>query len=102
MVSGHLEQMGANGVEAVVAGQSSIGVERFEQLESGRRAVHHGRGDGVIERHHGIVGHALEQAIQRQDLRPVGILGSRRFVVDGRDRGLQLIRANRTLWRGSR
>ena len=59
--------------------------------------MHHGRGDGVIERHHRIVRHALEQAIQRQDLRPVGILGARRFVVDGRDRGLQLIRADRTL-----
>jgi hypothetical protein len=62
--------------------------------------VHHGSGDGVIERHHRIVGHPLEQAIQGEDLRPVGILGARRLVVDGRNRGLQLIRANRTSGKG--
>ena len=94
-IPGHLEQMRAHRVEAMMPGQSSVGVERSEQLEPGRRAVHHRRGDGVVERHHRIVGHALEQAIQRQDLRPVGVLGARRFVVHGRDRGLQLIRADR-------
>jgi hypothetical protein len=29
MISGHLEQMGANGVEAIVASQSFIGVQGF-------------------------------------------------------------------------
>jgi len=33
MVSGHLQQMGTNGVEAMMAGQPSIGVERIEQIE---------------------------------------------------------------------
>ena len=88
MVSGHFQQMGTNGVEAMMAGQSSIGVERIQQLESRGRAVHHGRGDGVIEHHHGIVGHAFQELVQRQDLRPVGILGSGRFVMDGGDGGL--------------
>ncbi len=92
----HLEQMGPHREEAVVPGQSPVGVQGVELLEAGRRTVDHRRGDGAIERHHRIVGHALEQAIQRQNLRPVGVLGSRRFVVNGRDRGLQLIRANRT------
>ena len=100
MVSGQFQQMGANGVQAMMAGQPSIGVERIQQLESRGRAVHHGRGDGVIEHHHGIVGHAFQQVIQRQDLRPVGILGAGRFVVNGGDGGLQLVRANRALRQG--
>ena len=51
--------------------------------------------DRVIQHHHGIVGHALEQIVQRENLRPIGILGSRRFIVNRGDRGLQLIRADR-------
>ena len=59
--------------------------------------MHHGRGDGVIELHHGVIGHAFKQLIQRQDLRPVGILGSGRLVVNGGDGGLELVRANSSL-----
>jgi hypothetical protein len=59
MVSRQLQQMGANGVEAMMAGESSIGVERIQQIEPSGRAVRHGCGDGVIEHHHGIVGHAF-------------------------------------------
>ncbi|MGI8742895.1 MAG: hypothetical protein ACR2NN_10060 [Bryobacteraceae bacterium] len=47
-VSGHLEQMGTNGVEAKMAGQSSIGIERMKQPEACRQAVHHGRGNGGL------------------------------------------------------
>jgi hypothetical protein len=50
--------------------------------------MHHGDGDGVIEHHHRIVGHTFKQLIERQDLRPIGILGSRRFVMNGGDGGL--------------
>jgi hypothetical protein len=38
--------------------------------------VHHGGGDGVIERHHRIVRHAFQQAIERQDLTSTGFVGS--------------------------
>ena len=44
-------------------------------VEAGGRAVHHRRGDRVVERHHRVVGHPLEQAVEREDLRPVGVLG---------------------------
>jgi hypothetical protein len=49
-VAGHFQQMGTNGVEAVMAGNSCVGVERFQQLEPFGWAVHHGCGDGVILR----------------------------------------------------
>jgi len=32
MVAGHLQQVGADGIEAVVSSQSSIGIEGLEQL----------------------------------------------------------------------
>jgi hypothetical protein len=62
--------------------------------------VHHGRGDCVIEDHHGIVGHASEQFVQRQNLRPVGILGPTSFVMNRGYGGLQLIGTDRSLREG--
>lgn len=88
MISGHFQQMGANGVKTVMAGEASIGIERIEQIETRGRAVHHGRGNGVIEHHHGIVRHAFQEIIERQDLRPIGIRGSGGFVMNGGDGGL--------------
>jgi hypothetical protein len=61
MVSGQFQQMGANGIETMMAGQPSIGVERIQQLDSRVRAVDHGGGDCMIEHHHGIVRHAFQQ-----------------------------------------
>ena len=52
MVAGHLQQVGADGVEPVVAGHALVGVERAEQVEPGPRAVHHRDRDGVVERDH--------------------------------------------------
>jgi hypothetical protein len=40
--------MGTNCIEPMMAGKSSIGVERIQQLESRGRAVHHGRGRFVM------------------------------------------------------
>ena len=57
--------------------------------------MHHRDGDRVVERHHRVVRHPLEQAVERQDLRPVRVLGARRLVVHGGNRRLQLIRADR-------
>ena len=78
-----------------MAGQPAIGIQAFQQPESRARAMHHRGGDRVIEHHHRIVGHALQQFIKRQDLRPIGILGARRFIVNGGDGGLQLVGADR-------
>ncbi len=59
--------MGTNRVEVMMAGKSCIRVERPKQLESFGWAMHHGCGDGVIEHHHGIVGQAFKELIQRKD-----------------------------------
>ena len=80
--------MGTNRVEAMMAGNSCIGVERSKQLKSLGWAVHHCGSDGVIEHHHGIVGHAFKKLIQRQDLRLVSVLGSGCFVMNSGDGGL--------------
>ncbi len=88
MVSGQFQKMGANRIQSIVTCQPSIGVESVQQLESRGWAVHHRRRDGAIERHHGILGHALKQVIQRQDLGPVGILRPVRFIMNGGDGSL--------------
>ena len=93
----HLIQMPADGVEAIVAGHPRIIVERLHELESRGWTMHHRRRNRSAERDHRIVGHPLEQAIQREDLGPVRVLDPRRLVVNRRDRRLQLIRADRPL-----
>jgi hypothetical protein len=56
--------------------------------------VHHGRGDGAVERHHRVLGDAFQELAQAEDLRPVGFLGAFRAVVLGGDRRLQLVLAD--------
>ena len=94
-IAGHLEQVGAHRTEAMVRGKARVGLERREQLQACRRPMHHRRGDGAIERHHRVVRHLLEQPVERQDLRPVGVADVGGFVMDRGDRGLQLIGADR-------
>ena len=91
-VASHLEQMGTDGVEPVMARQRSV--ERLEQLQAGGRAVGHGRRDSPVERHHRVAGHPFKQAVQGEDLRPVGVLDALRTVVGGRDEGLHLVLAD--------
>ena len=86
-----LEQMRADGVEPVMAGDAVVLVERVEKLESGGWAVHHGGSDGMVEQDHGVVGHPPEQIVEREDLRPVGVFGARCFIVDRRDGSLQCV-----------
>lgn len=85
MVSGHLQQMGTNRIQAVIARQAVIGLDRFEQFEAGGWTVYHSRANGVIEHHHGIRGHALQQIVRRQDLRAISLLHSGRFIMNGGD-----------------
>ena len=53
-----------------------------------RAAEHRG---GVLA--HGVVGEGDEIVVLGEDLRPVGLLGARRVVVQGGDRGLDLVAA---------
>ena len=56
--------------------------------------------DDPVERDHRPGRHAASSVVEGEDLRPVGVLGARRLVVDGGDRGLHLVRADRA--RGQR
>ena len=66
-----------------MASQSSVLVEYRQQFESLRRALDHRCRDGMVEHHHGIVRHVLQEFIERQDLRPVRVLSPGRFGVNG-------------------
>ena len=44
--------------------------------EARPRALGHRRRDGLVERDHGVVRDLLEQPVEREDLRPVGVLGA--------------------------
>ena len=65
-----------------------------EDGQAGGRAVDHRRRDRPVDRHDRIAGHPLEDPVQRGDLRPVGVRGRRRRVVEGGDRRLQLVLAD--------
>ena len=66
-----------------------------EQVQPGLRAVDHRHRDGAVERDHRVRRDPLEQLVEREDLRPVGVLGARRLGVHGGDRRLELVRAER-------
>ena len=74
MVSGEFQQMCSNGVQAVMISQAGIRFEGVQQLQSLRWALHHRCSNGAIQRDHWVVGHAFEQIVKRQDLRPIGVL----------------------------
>src|SRR5215218_3206509 len=94
-VAGHLQQVGAHRVEAVVSREPSVGFQPFEQRKSGARALHHRERDGAIERDYRVVGDALEQAVKDEDLRPVSLLRASCFGMNRGDRRLDLVRAQR-------
>ena len=95
-ISGELEQMSANGVEAVMVGEAAVAIECAEKIEPGRRPVDHGGCDSVVEHDHGIVRHALEELVEREDLRPVCVFRAGGFVMDGGDGRLQCVTADRS------
>jgi hypothetical protein len=57
--------------------------------------VHHRDGDDAVEGDHRAGRDPVQQPVQPEDLPPVGALGSDRLVVQGGDRGLQLVGADR-------
>ncbi len=69
-------------------------VEAVQPGETGAWPMRHGRGDGPVQRHHGVGGHGLKQVVQGQDLGPVGGGVGGGLVVQGRDGGLHLVFAS--------
>jgi hypothetical protein len=57
-IAGSLEEVSAHRVEAMMIPKTWIGRERVEEQEPSDRTVNHRRCDGVVQRHHRIVGHA--------------------------------------------
>ncbi|HEY1215141.1 MAG TPA: SpoIIE family protein phosphatase [Bryobacteraceae bacterium] len=57
-VASHFQPVGTNGIKTVMARKSCIQVESFEQFQSP------GCRDGLIERDHGIFGHALQEFLK--------------------------------------
>ena len=72
-----------------------IAIELLEEREPFGRSPRHRDRHRVVQRDHRVVGHTHEHAVERDDLRPVRVVGARGFVVHRRDRGLQEIRAHR-------
>ena len=89
---GHLEQVGPHRVEAVVVAEPLA--EAVEQRQAGVGPLRHGDGDRAVERDHRVAGHPFEQAVQGQDLGPVGVVVAGGLVVDGGDRRLHLVLAH--------
>ena len=87
------EQLGAGGVEEVVAVQLVREVVDPGQRQPGLLVAELGQGDGHVEQHdrRGVV--PLEQLVERDDLQPVGLLPRRAGGVAGGDGGLQLVAA---------
>ena len=72
-----------------------IPFERSEQGEAGARSVDASQGDGAVQGDDRRRGDAFEHVVQGEDLPPVGLVVARGFVVQGGDRGLQLVRVRR-------
>jgi hypothetical protein len=88
----------ADRVEAVMAREAIVCIERLEQVKAGSGAVDHGGRDGVVEQDHGIVRHAAEKIVEGKDLRPVGLFRARSLVVDGGDSSLQCVTTDGTFF----
>ena len=72
----------------VVAGQG------VQQLQACVRSPHHRHGQGAVQGGHRVGGDAVEQLVQGEDLRPVGLVRGGRFVVDRGDGRLDLVSAH--------
>ena len=100
-LTGTLQQMSTYRGQPMTARKPLVLVERFEQRQSGTRTFDHRSRDCMIELHDGIVGHPSQHAVEREDLRPVRVLGARRLIVQRCDSRQQLILADRSARQGS-
>ena len=102
VVAGALVQVGAHGVEAMVPRDAGIGGERVDEPRArppGPCTI--AAATAWLSATIGLSDIAPQQPVEREDLRPVGRVRARRLVVQRRDRGLDLVAADRPSWRAS-
>lgn len=92
-VADEFQQVGADGVAAIVAGQGRVGLGGGSFVQAGAWPVHHGDGDDAVQCDDGAGRGDVQQVVEGEDLRPVGVFGSGRVVVHGGDRRLQTVGA---------
>jgi hypothetical protein len=88
-IAGPLVEVATHRIEAVVLRQPRI--EPVQRAQSGERAVHLAHRDRAAEAGRRVVGQFDQLVVPLEDLRPVGLLGARRVVVQRRDRRLDLV-----------
>jgi hypothetical protein len=90
-VSRHFEQVAPHGKQPVAGGDPLVVIESGEQAQPRLGSFDHGQGERAIQRRHRVRGEAVEPLVEEQDLGPVGVPGLTGLVVDGCDRGLELV-----------
>ena len=99
-VARHLEEVAADRVEAPIGVDPGVGPKTLDQFEAGPGPGDHADGDGVVERDDRVVVQAEQDAVEGDDLGPVGRLGALGLVVDGGDRRLELVWPGRPARKG--
>src|SRR5438094_3219837 len=75
-----------------ISGETITVGDRTDLLEPAPGALALGDGDGAVERDHGGRTNGHQRVVERNDLRPIRVCDAGRRRVNGRDRGLDVIR----------
>ena len=94
-LTGSRELAAAEGAQVLAPRKSRLGFGSRQRIEARLRATDHRQCHDPVERDHRPGRDPSEQLVQAEDLPPVRRFGRRRLVVDRRDGGLQLVRADR-------
>jgi hypothetical protein len=98
--SGHLQQVPAHGEQPMVTRYPLVAVQGCEQVQPRVRSLNHRHCQRAVQGGHRVRRDAVEELVQRQNLRPVGLLRTGRFVVDGGDGRLELVGAHGSVGQG--
>jgi hypothetical protein len=77
-----------------------VAVQGCEQVQPRVRSLNHRHCQRAVQGGHRVRRDAVEELVQRQNLRPVGLLRTGRFVVDGGDGRLELVGAHGSVGQG--